>query len=67
MPVPREPSTVNRRSRKVLLLLTAEEYEQLEAIAERETRTPDQQATHWVRLALQAAQPGRSGQSRPLG
>jgi hypothetical protein len=40
------------RARQLLVVLPAEEYGQLRARAQQETRTPDQQATHLVRVAL---------------
>jgi hypothetical protein len=54
---PGEPNdrSTRPRLRKFVGLLREPEYRALEAWADRETRTADQQATHLIRQALAAA------------
>ena len=48
------------RPRRVFVALPEEEFNALAAVAEREVRTPDQQATHLIRLALRKCTEGKS-------
>lgn len=49
-----QPEPAAARARRVLVALPPDEFQQLAEKAERESRTPDQQARHIIREELKA-------------